>query len=256
MSGTAHVPAGLTPRSRVALHGARAHAWSPLCPSVLSAEQRSRYGVLNAVPDIAQLGAFFHLDADDRRRAMAANGARNQLGWSVQHGTAWFLNCVLDDPEDVPPAVVHYVAEQLGLAADVIGDIARERPSPKSRTALPELRRRRPMGMECGGRGRLLRRGARPRTSATPLSYQTGLRRATTSPIRTTAGQPNARTVSGARRSPKRASAADRHARSARTAVRKIPPPRREIRSATAGRGSTASFLSVGLRLQAPAGPL
>ncbi|MEV8639265.1 hypothetical protein AB0395_47185 [Streptosporangium sp. NPDC051023] len=34
----------------------------------LSAGQRSRYGVFNAVPDIAQLGAFFHLDADDRRR--------------------------------------------------------------------------------------------------------------------------------------------------------------------------------------------
>ncbi|MEV6986888.1 hypothetical protein AB0M95_37305 [Sphaerisporangium sp. NPDC051017] len=49
---------------------------------------------------------------------------------------------------------------------------------------------------------------------------------------------------------------ADRHARSARTAVRKIPPPRRGIRPAIAGRGSTASFLSGGLRFQAPAGPL
>lgn len=46
--------------------------------SFLTAEQRSRCRVFNAVPDIAQLGAFFHLDADDRRRAMAANGARNQ----------------------------------------------------------------------------------------------------------------------------------------------------------------------------------
>ncbi|MEU4232856.1 Tn3 family transposase [Nonomuraea sp. NPDC026600] len=90
--------------------------------SFLSAEQRSRYGVFNAVPDIAQLGAFFHLDADDRRRAMAANGARNQLGWSVQLGTARFLNCFLDDPEDVPAVVVDYVAEQLGLqAADLKG---------------------------------------------------------------------------------------------------------------------------------------
>jgi hypothetical protein len=43
--------------------------------SFLSAEQRSRYGVFNAVPDVPQLGAFFHLDADDRRRAMAAKGA-------------------------------------------------------------------------------------------------------------------------------------------------------------------------------------
>ncbi|MFB4273469.1 DUF4158 domain-containing protein [Nonomuraea sp. GTA35] len=90
--------------------------------SFLSAEQRSRYGVFNAVPDIAQLGAFFHLDADDRRRAMAANGARNRLGWSLQLGTARFLNCFLDDPEDVPAAVVDYVAEQLVLqAADLKG---------------------------------------------------------------------------------------------------------------------------------------
>ncbi|MGI5290399.1 DUF4158 domain-containing protein [Nonomuraea polychroma] len=90
--------------------------------SFLTPEQRSRYGVFNAVPDIAQLGVFFHLDADDRRRAMAANGARNQLGWSLQLGTARFLNCFLDDPEDIPAAVVDYVAEQLGLqAADLKG---------------------------------------------------------------------------------------------------------------------------------------
>ncbi|MFI7232295.1 DUF4158 domain-containing protein [Nonomuraea angiospora] len=85
--------------------------------SFLTPEQRSRYGVFNAVPDIAQLGAFFHLDTDDRRWAMAADGARNQLGWSVQPGTARFLNCFLDDPEDVPAVVVDYVAEQLGLSS-------------------------------------------------------------------------------------------------------------------------------------------
>jgi hypothetical protein len=53
---------------------------------------------------------------------MAANGARNRLGWSLQLGTARFLNCFLDDPEDVPAAVVDYVTEQLGLqAADLKG---------------------------------------------------------------------------------------------------------------------------------------
>lgn len=83
----------------------------------LTEEQRSRYGKFNAVPDITQLGAFFHLDAAARRRAMAANGARNQLGWAVQLGTARFLGTFLDDPEMVPAAVVDYVAEQLGLAA-------------------------------------------------------------------------------------------------------------------------------------------
>ncbi|MFI7461334.1 DUF4158 domain-containing protein [Nonomuraea sp. NPDC049646] len=56
----------------------------------------------------------------DRRRAMAANGARNQLGWAVQLGTARFLNCFLEDPEDVPAVVVDYVAEQLCLDPSVL----------------------------------------------------------------------------------------------------------------------------------------
>lgn len=64
---------------------------------------------------IIQLGGFFHLDAAARQRAMACNGARNQVGFAVQLGTARFLGCFLTDPEDVPAVVVDYVAEQLGL---------------------------------------------------------------------------------------------------------------------------------------------
>jgi hypothetical protein len=91
----------------------------PVPVSFLTAEQRSRYGVFNTVPDIAQLGAFFHLDAGDRRRAMTANGARNQLGWSLRLGAARFLNCFLDDPGGVPAAVVDYVAEQFRLHVEL-----------------------------------------------------------------------------------------------------------------------------------------
>lgn len=81
----------------------------------LTEEQRRRYGRLNAAPDDTQLGGFFHLDVEARRRAMAAHGARNRLGWSIQLGTVRFLGTFLHDPTDVPAAVVDYVAAQLGL---------------------------------------------------------------------------------------------------------------------------------------------
>ncbi|MFF5211019.1 DUF4158 domain-containing protein [Streptosporangium sp. NPDC000396] len=64
----------------------------------LTEDQRGRWGRFNEVPDLTQLGGFFHLEAADRRRAMAANGARNQLGYAVQLGTARFLNCFLTEP--------------------------------------------------------------------------------------------------------------------------------------------------------------
>lgn len=83
----------------------------------LTEDQRRRCGRSNAVPDETQLGGFFHLDADARRRAMAAHGPRNQLGWAVQLGTARFLGRFLVDPTDVPAAVATYVAAQLGLDA-------------------------------------------------------------------------------------------------------------------------------------------
>jgi hypothetical protein len=60
-------------------------------------EQRGRYGRFNASPDAVQLGGFFHLDAEARRRATAANGRRNELGWAVQLGTVRFLGTFLPD---------------------------------------------------------------------------------------------------------------------------------------------------------------
>jgi hypothetical protein len=76
----------------------------------LTEEQRNRYGRFNADPDEAQLGGFFHLDAAARRRAMAARGARSQIGWAVQLGTVRFLGTFLPNPEAVPTVVVDYVA--------------------------------------------------------------------------------------------------------------------------------------------------
>lgn len=53
---------------------------------------------------------------------MAANGARNQIGYALQLGTVRFLGTFLSDPTDAPAVVVDYVAEQLGLdPADLKG---------------------------------------------------------------------------------------------------------------------------------------
>lgn len=84
----------------------------------LTAAQRERYSRFNTVPDESQLGAFFHLDADARRLAMSAYGPRNQLGLALQLTTVRFLGTFLDDPTEVPTAVVDFIAEQLGLTAD------------------------------------------------------------------------------------------------------------------------------------------
>ncbi|MGW0884698.1 Tn3 family transposase [Streptomyces sp. NPDC002671] len=82
----------------------------------LSEEQRRRYGRFTEVPDEGQLAGFFLLDQTARRRAAAANGSRNRLGYAIQLGTVRYLGTFLDDPEDVPEVVVEYVAEQLGLS--------------------------------------------------------------------------------------------------------------------------------------------
>ncbi|PRX48065.1 hypothetical protein B0I32_14121 [Nonomuraea fuscirosea] len=39
---------------------------------------------------ITQLGGFFHLDAAARRRAMACNGARNQVGFARYVENRWW----------------------------------------------------------------------------------------------------------------------------------------------------------------------
>jgi hypothetical protein len=46
---------------------------------------------------------------------MGARGARNRIGWAVQHGTIRCPGTFLNNPGEVPAVVVAYVAEQLGL---------------------------------------------------------------------------------------------------------------------------------------------
>jgi Domain of unknown function (DUF4158) len=77
--------------------------------------KRSLWGRFNDIPDITQLGGFFRLDATGAGRWPPTAPATSSD--TVQLGTVRYLNCFLDNPEDVPAAVVDYVAEQLGLDA-------------------------------------------------------------------------------------------------------------------------------------------
>jgi hypothetical protein len=57
----------------------------------LTEDQRKRYGRFTEIPDEGQLAGSFLLDQAARRRARAAKGSRNRIGWAIQLGTLRYL---------------------------------------------------------------------------------------------------------------------------------------------------------------------
>lgn len=82
----------------------------------LSDEQAAVYGRFIGAPTQEQLERFFLFDDADRERVSRRRQEATALGFAVQLGTVRFLGTFLDDPVDVPWAVVAFVAGQLGIA--------------------------------------------------------------------------------------------------------------------------------------------
>ena len=68
-----------------------------------------------ALPDDELAGSFF-FDETDRRLIARRRRESNRLGFAVQLGTVRYLGRFLEDPSEVPPQVVRYVAGKLGIA--------------------------------------------------------------------------------------------------------------------------------------------
>lgn len=82
----------------------------------LSDEQADAYGRFTGSPTQEQLERFFWLNDADRERVGRRRQETTTLGFAVQVGTVRFLGTFLDDPVDVPWAVVAFVGGQLGIA--------------------------------------------------------------------------------------------------------------------------------------------
>nr|WSX76815.1 Tn3 family transposase [Streptomyces sp. NBC_00899] len=81
----------------------------------LTDEQAAVYAAYRGAPSRTELERFFFLDDADRELIEPKRRAHNRLGFAAQLTTARYLGVFLDDPADVPPEVVEYLAEQLNI---------------------------------------------------------------------------------------------------------------------------------------------
>ena len=81
----------------------------------LTAEQRERYGRYSGTHSLLDLSRFFHLDDADMVLISQKRSDHSRLGFSLQLTTVRFLGTFLENPINVPPAVLHTVAKQLGI---------------------------------------------------------------------------------------------------------------------------------------------
>ncbi|WP_045878758.1 Tn3 family transposase [Pseudofrankia sp. DC12] len=82
----------------------------------LTDDEAAAYGRYARVPSRADLDRVFFLDDDDRALVERHRGEHMRLGFSLQLVTVRWVGMFLEDPLDVPTAVLDFMAEQLGVA--------------------------------------------------------------------------------------------------------------------------------------------
>lgn len=82
----------------------------------LTDDEAAAYGRYAGAPSRADLERVFFLDDEDRALVERHRGEHMKLGFSLQLVTVRWVGMFLEDPLDVPAAVLDFMAEQLGVA--------------------------------------------------------------------------------------------------------------------------------------------
>jgi len=82
----------------------------------LTDDEAATYGRYAGAPSRADLERVFFLDDEDRVLVERHRGEHMRLGFSLQLVTVRWVGMFLEDPLDVPTAVLDFMAEQLGVA--------------------------------------------------------------------------------------------------------------------------------------------
>ena len=100
---------------------------APLPVEFLTDDEAAAYGLYAGSPSQADLERVFFLDDEDMDLVDQRRGEHMKVGFALQLVTVRWLGTFLDDPLDVPAAVLEFVAGQLGVADPLVANKYGER---------------------------------------------------------------------------------------------------------------------------------